>query len=255
MANRDAMSLVRKAGGDKDMLFPVTSREEMDVAYSKIPHHVRPHVDTYFSGCATDLQRFMVAALAAKAVDLETRPNASYTLYPHGLTPGQTATINTNYALNPFLGAQDQGTALFVRGQRFYGVLTGHADTINGWCVTGGSMKVSFDAISGVLYDTSFAQWEADVVASRVTTGEYEGFEVVDQANFFCSATLRSTTAVPMIEGVTISLYDFRCVNAEMMRAHFGGNETFGELLRDLMEGANSGWGPKRLYRRIHEGR
>jgi hypothetical protein len=252
---RDGNTLLKKAGGDADMLFPVTTRTEMDEALQKIPRHVMPHVDTLMSHCSTELQRFMLAALAAKAVDLETRPNASYTLYPHGLAPGATAAVNTNYALNPFIGPQDQGTALFVRGQRFYGILTGHADTINGWCITGGSLKVSFDAISGVLYDTSFSQWEADVVASRVTTGEYQGFEVVDQANFFCSAALRSLTAVPMIEGVTVSLYDFRCINAEMMRVHFGGNESFGELLRDLMDGAQAGWGPKRMYRRISDGR
>lgn len=195
-------------------------------------------------------QKYFAAAVAAILVREQMQPNSAVALLPATLVPGANATPGVTYALVPFIGNAAQGNYQFVRGQRFYGLLTETVDSVAGWHITSGSLKLATDAISGINYgDASFALFQQDVVLGRTITGEYERHEFLEEVTFTASAVLKAAAPAPMTVGLQLQFWDNRCSD----RRYFDLGALapdFGQLVREIMHEVNAGVPHQRLLRR-----
>jgi hypothetical protein len=258
MANQSnrghALALIKAAGGRETDLFPADDEEVVHEMMKKIPSHHREIVHRYMGHQINGTYRLFAAAAAAIRTQELMQPNSAATFYPATLAPGATATPGTVYPLVPFKGLTAQNPFSFVRGQRFFGLMTGRVDTQNGWCIAANSLLFSIDAISGIdKGDASFANWEEDVVLGRTITGEYQRHEILEQINFTVSAVLRNAAPQTMVEGLTVSYWDKRCMNDDLMVKWFGAGRGIGfdALVRELMAMADDNLPVAHLVRRL----
>jgi hypothetical protein len=258
MARRLPADPLAAVGALTDTIVPSTSAHELEQVIEKVhPTHRQLIMEGIAHG-TNHYQRLFAAAAAAILVKEEMEPNSAVTLYPATLAPGATAAVNTVYQLVPFKGAAAQQTFQFVRGMRFFGLLTGTADATAGWNIVAGSLMFGTDAISGIQYgDSSFALFQPDVVAGRQVTGEYQRHEVIEIVPFFASATLRSLTPAAMIEGLTVQYWDNRCKEDASGWGfwNFEGRGGFAELVQDLQDRASAGGLMSRITNRFGRNR
>lgn len=253
MATRPRNKVTEAATDLVEQIAPASSEAELEEMIARVPETHRRVVHEAMRHGAAHYERLFAAAAAAVLVQQELQPNSAVTLWPATLAPGANATPGLVYQLVPFLGTAAQGPYQFVRGQRFFGVVTGSTDVTAGWRIVSGTMKMSTDAISGMNYgDSSFDLFQTDMVQGRMITGEYERHEIIEQITFTAAAVLGNVTPQPMLEGLTIQFWDNRCregVEGLKWLSLASDGEDFPELVRDLMASANGGIASARLRR------
>lgn len=256
MARSRSSELAEQVSRQVEQVVPQSAEHELDAMVQALPVEHQPMVIEAMRHGANHYHKYFAAAVAAILVREQMQPNSGVTLYPAGLlTAGApvAATPGTIYPLVPIVGG---GAAVgnnyqFVRGQRFFGLLTHTIDTTAGWYIAQNTLKLATDAISGLAYgDTSFANFEQDVVAGRLITGEYERHEFLEEVTFFCSAVLYAAAPAPMTVGVQLQFFDHRCAD----RRYFDLGllrPDFSALVREVMEEVNAGAPAQRLLHRF----
>jgi hypothetical protein len=249
--------LAHKVSEHIEQVVPMSEEKELDALVAEVPEEHRPLVHEAMRHAANHYHRYFAAAVAATLVREQMQPNSAVTLYPAGLIGAGGVPIKgipgTAYPLVPIVGgaATAGNNYQFVRGQRFFGILTHATDANAGWYILQNSLKLATDAISGLAYgDVSFAVFEQDVVAGRMITGEYERHEFLEEVSFFATAILYSAVPEFMVEGLTVQFFDERCANRKYfdlsaLRPDFPG------LVREIMEEVNAGLPAHRLGRRF----
>jgi hypothetical protein len=263
MARRDSESRKKLAavGGTIDDALPTEESENAyNEAFSKIPQEHHHLVHKVIGHGVSHGHKLFAAAAAAILVREEMQPNSAVTLLPQFSAAGvpwvPSATIAPGFVtpLVPYIGGVAQPQWNFVRGQRFFGIMTDRADVQNGWYIAANTLKFSIDAISGInMGDASFALFEEDVVLGRMILAEYIRHEIVESIPFTVSAVNYAAAAKVMLNGITLQYWDERCKNSKLVTGSFDVQtmESFSELVRDLAEMAGAGHPASRLLKRI----
>lgn len=218
---------------------------------AKVPGHYHELITEIVARATGRMDKLLTAAAAAIYVREALKANSAVTLFPVGIVPGANCAVNTIYPLQPFTSGVTSGPYQFVTDQVFFDLMTIHEDAANGWQFVSNSVRFSNDPLSGMAYgDTSFVNFEQDVVAGREILGEYCHHRVIEQLTFYASAILYNAAPKPMVGGVTLRFWDKRCAGGPNERFFevFSG-PTFAEVVEDLVRQANGGVRPEDLFR------
>jgi hypothetical protein len=234
-------------------LAPTLTGREVDEIIARIPAQYHPAIHEGFRINHDENYRMFAAATAAILAQEALQPNSvvmHWTAPPYG--PGVSVPAGLPVQLVPYKSGVAQAPFQFVRGQRFFGLITATIDTNAGWNYLVGTPIFSVDAISGFNYsDVSFVVSEQDVVLGRMVTGEYERHTVLEQVQFSLSAIHGVTggTAEAMVAGVGVQFWDFRCRNtvADLKWFEFMEGNGFAETVDEVIRYANGGFMGSRL--------
>lgn len=263
MKTTTAGELMRDAGGSlQDAIAPPEMHEDLSNNIAHIRKHLpREHhhvLDKVIDGGCSITAKTFAAATAAILVREELQPNSATTFLPLGWTAGHTYAPGTAVPMVPYISGVAQEQFTFVRGQRFFGIVTGKADAASGWFVASGTLKFATDAISGINEgDVSFAIFDEDMVGSRMILGEYTRHLIIESIPFTVSCVPYSSAAIVMTEGLTVQYWDKRCMNAEILNQFFtvNGLGSFESLVTELVDMAGAGHPARRLVERIRRHR
>jgi hypothetical protein len=244
---------IEEAGGSVRDLFPTRVEEDRLADYMReVPEQFHDRIWTIAQHIGNTTFRAMAAAAGALIAEQIYEPNSSYGMWPTAVGRGSNVVPGTVYSFGAFMSGQvgpSQGAVTFTRGQRFFGLTTGHIDTANGWTFAGNTVKLQTDAISGIETDTSFVNWNPEIVKARLIKGEYEGFAIreLTAITFTAAAYVpQGMPAVPCVEGLSVLYWDSRCLNKELTWLDFD-TMSFEDMVRDLVGRMEGGKINKRL--------
>ena len=235
-----------------DQIAPRHELRELHEMMRQVPREYHTLITDVIARGTGRMEKILAAAAAAVYVREALKANSGVTLLPVGIAPGANCTPNTIYPLQPFTSGATSGPYQFVTDQVFFDLMTATVDTTNGWYFVSNSVKFSNDPLSGMAYgDTSFVNFEQDVVSGREILGEYSHHRVIEQLTFYASAILYNSAPKPMVAGVNLRFWDTRCkgegVNERFFQVFSG--PTFSEVVNDLVERANGGGRIEHLFR------
>lgn len=246
--------LVKRTVQNVERILPTTEMSDLEAHINALPREHQGLVTEYMRHGWGVIEKAAAATLASIVVQQEEQANSGVTLWPIDprtgapFAAGATVPPGLVCPLQPVTSGASSGPYNFVEQQRFFGLLTHSMDSTAGWCFAAGSVKLATDAISGLNYgDTSFALFEQDVVAGRMITGEYERHGVIEEIEFFASAILRNAAPQPMLVGVNLQFWDWRCKNALSVRKWNYWDDDFSGLVRDVVLTMHGGALSRRL--------